>query len=223
MTRAIHFLVVSAVVALSLNPSATSGQTPGANRQPDVEALTQPGKVWSYTGAVWNPVDVSIGNRGTQVFAGLFHNLWVDSHAMLLSSHDSDPALPCWESPDGREETYQADSAALADIHVMITAEETADINQRIRRIDKFSSQGLDWVYTYPQLGAGRGVIGISKDGGVIVASLGNPTTGLNDVLVFGPESPVPVQTFTVPTGTLWGFDLAAEGTHALFAIGSIS
>lgn len=212
-----------AVLALLLIPSAPSGQTSGSNRQPYVEALTQPGRVWSCTSAVWDPIDVSIGDRGTQVFAGLYHNLFNDSHAMLLSRHDGDPAVPCWESPHGNEETFHADSAALADVHVMITYESTPVINQQIRRVEKFSSRGLDWVYTYPYLGAGKGVIGVSKDGGVIVASVGNPTTGLNDVLVFGPDSPVPVSTLAVPSGTLWGFDLAAEGTHAFFALGSLA
>ncbi|MCK6449023.1 MAG: hypothetical protein L6Q99_21720 [Planctomycetes bacterium] len=183
------------------------------------QAASQPGKVWSCTGQYWDPVDVSVGNRGTQVFAGLFHNLYMDSHAMLLSSHDSDPAWPCWTAPAGNEATLQSASAELTDVHVMITEEETSVINERIRRVEKFSSRGLDWVYTYPQLGAGRGVIGVSNDGTTIVASVGNPTTGLNDVLVFGPDSAVPIKTLEVPTGTLWGFDLAADGTHAVFAI----
>jgi hypothetical protein len=222
MTSALRFLCSSAAAVLLVVPSHAVGQKPSPVQSThDTQAATQSGKVWSYTGSVWDPVDVSIGNRGTQVFVGLFHNLWVDSHAMLLSSHDGDPATPCWKSPLGGEATLHSASAALTDVHVIITEEEAGGANERIRRVERFSSKGLDWVYTYPQLGAGKGVIGVSNDGSVIVASVGNPTTGWNDVLVFGPDSPVPVQTFTVPTGTLWGFDLAAQGTRAVFAIQS--
>ncbi len=200
--------------------SAAFAQTPDlAVATPGTQALTQVGKVWSCSGNYWNPQDVSIGNRGTQVFAGLFHNLPGGPPAMLLSSFDSDPATPCWLSSQSSETTFDSASAAFTDTHVAVAYEGTSIGSEQIRRVNKFSSRGLDWAYTYPQLGAGRYVVGISRDGDVIVAAMGNPTTGLNDVLVFGPDSAVPVNTFTVPTGTIWGFDLSAQGTHAVFAI----
>ncbi|MBK7642953.1 MAG: hypothetical protein IPJ19_07865 [Planctomycetes bacterium] len=197
-------------------------QTPDlANTQQSTRGFSKPGKVWSCAGTYWNPIDVSIGNRGTQVFAGVFHNLYNDPHAFLLSSHDADPATPCLEAPDGNETTSHSASASFADVHVTITDEETADINLRIRRVNCFSSRGLEWVYTYPQLGAGRTVIGVSRGGQKIVAGVVNPTTGLNDVLVFGPDSSQPQALFPIPGGVPWDFDLSADGTHALFAIGS--
>ncbi len=222
MLRALRFALGSSIALLVPSLPVALGQGPDlADGLLGLQGQSKPGSVWSCTGPYWGPVDVSIGNRGTQVFVGAYHNAFNDADAFLLSSHDGDPAQPCWLSPPGNEETFHSASAALADVHVSITEEGTPDVNQRIRRVKKFSSRGLDWVYTYPQLGAGRLAVGVSRDGGLILAAVGNPTTGVNDVLLFGPDSPVPVRTLAVPSGVIWGYDLAAYGTHALFAIES--
>jgi len=177
-----------------------------------------PGLVWTHkdNGNKWIAEAVSIGNHGTQVFSQYYLN---NTAAALLSRHDQDPPVPVWEIQNDPDNPGGVDSAEETDIHVSITETETG-VNQRIIKVSKYSSgTGPDWVYTYPHLTAGKLYIQISNDGQIIVAAVGNPVTGKNDILVFHPSSAVPTAAFSLQSGTMWGFDLSADGSRMVIGI----
>ena len=209
-----------AVIGLGLLATPAPGQgtvvPPRDLAEPTLDR-TLPGHRWTHEGEWWIGYHIAIGNHGTQVFTQYGLN---DTAAALLSVHDPGfLATPAWEWWTDPEDPSMVDSAERADVHVAVTQTETGVPNERVVRIAKYTSAGFDWVYTYPHLTAGRAVVGTSADGQVIVAAVGNPLSGLNDVLVFTPEEPTPVGRFVLPGGTLWNFDLAADGRRAVFGV----
>lgn len=200
----------------ALTPLAPS---PGLTRTSGTQTMTAgPGLVWTHkdNGKKWIAEAVSIGNHGTQVFSQYYLN---NTAAALLSRHDQEPPVAVWEVLNDPDNPGGVDSAEETDIHVSITETETG-VNQRIIKVSKYSSgAGPDWVYTYPHLTAGKLYIQISNDGQIIVAAVGNPVTGENDILVFHPSSAVPTATFSLQSGTMWGFDLSADGSRMVIGI----
>jgi hypothetical protein len=172
--------------------------------------------VWTHPGSWWIGEQVGIGNHGTQVFTHYYLN---DTAAALLSVHDGDPPLPVWELDTHPDNPMDVDSADYSDVHVGITRTDTGTMNQYVVKLSKYSSQGRDWVYTYPHLTTGRMIAAVSADGQTIVSVISNPITSRPDLLVFDPDSPIPTASFALPAGGAMKFDLATNGERAVIII----
>jgi hypothetical protein len=178
-----------------------------------------PVRVWSHLQPEdqWYAQHASLGNRGTQAFT---HTGYAGDRALLLSRHDGHPPLPVWELVTPEAEGWGAASAEHADVHASLSM-ESLGVNQHRVELRRFSSGGLDWTYTYPHLVGGRVHLGLAEDGVTLVIGVGNPVTGLTELVVFDSGSSAPVATWTLPSGTLWEMELSGDGTRAGFSIGS--
>jgi len=178
--------------------------------------------VWTYDdgGLKWKPEYVSLGNFGTAVFS---HTSLNNTRAMLFSRHDSNPPTAVWKYTTNPDEGWGGASAEEADCHVAFTRTPTGVINENEWRLKKYSSAGLDWTYLAPFKSAGRCFVGVGRYGGPIVTAIGNPTTGLNEVSVFGPDSSTPLIQYSLPAGTIWAGALSRDGSTLALGIGDVA
>jgi hypothetical protein len=185
--------------------------------------------VWGRTdgGSNWVGRSVSLGAHGEQVFAGYGLN---HPGFGLFGAHDALPAAQLWSVANGAEQPLMVDSAEDADVHVSISEEDAASVNERIIRVRFFRSASATpvWTYTYPLLTAGHQAVGVSDDGRTILALISNPTAnGRYDVLCFGANSPTPLWIESLPAagvgGPLWRVDIAPSGRFVAANIGSVS
>jgi len=191
------------VLAVPLLSVASLGQV-----RSDPEAQ----EVWHHAdqGLKWTPHLVTLGNHATAVFC---HPELNNTRSMLLSRHDVGPPTPIWEYVADPDQGSSTASASRADVHLAIVRTPTGVINQDEYRLRRYSTAGLEWSYLYPHLTAGHSFVGVSADGATIVALIGNPTTGDSDVLIFGPDSPVPVAQHTLAGTWILGGCLSEDGS----------
>ena len=192
---------------------------PFVGSSPLVAAQSLPAPVlhWeSYEpGVPWRLKETTLGNHGTQVFCQTRD----DAQAwFLLSRQDDDPPAYIWFDDTETDQCEAAASAAAEDVHVSM-AYDSFTGNERILRLRRFSSQGLDWTYTYPELTTGFVHAAVSDDGQTIATCWSNSVTMQTEVVVFAPDAPMPLATWSLPPGPTMDFEMTPDGRLAALTV----
>lgn len=177
---------------------------------------------WTYTSGAeaWLPRQVSLGNRGTQVFAklGAFQ-----APARLLAATAQEPVSPVWQNTDPAT-TYFRYTAAAADADVFVSAHDvnapgsTTQRNVLVQCYTSASSAPV-WTYTFPALTNGHDDfnVHVTRDGQRIVALFQNTSTASTEIKVFQPTSSTPIASHSINlTGAFRHFDFSADGQKLL-------
>ncbi len=184
-------------------------------------AQAQSSAVWSHdsaaTGENWNALVVSLGNHGTQVLSAF--GPFTD-YTRLFSVYDQDPPAPVWQhDTTAITKRHRVASAKEADVHVTLHDVDSGDLyHSRNVVVRKFSSASgtPDWEYTFPTTTNGHDGtnVHVSADGQRIVALMYNVSQNETDVAVFGPDSNVPLTSYSINAATALATSLlSADGT----------
>lgn len=177
---------------------------------------------WTYTSGSegWLPRQVSLGNRGTQVFAklGVFQ-----APARLLSTTADEPVAPVWQNTDPAA-TYNRFVAASPEADVYVSAHDvlvpgsTTNRNVFVQCYTSTSSAPM-WTYTFPTTTNGHDNFNVfvSRDGQRIYALFQNIYTSSTEIKVFQPSSSTPIGQYSINLmGPFRHFDFSADGQKLL-------
>lgn len=176
---------------------------------------------WTHSNASenWVSKHVSIGDRGTQVFAELGPNY----PARLLSSFDQDPAAPVWQSSSAQTLWPVAiGSAETKNLHASIVRPEGSAM---VLRAFSSSSSTPSWTYTFPFAATTTDPAAVcySHDGTRMVAAAYNSSTARAQVALFNVGSSTPTAVFTLDTaGPFRAFEID-DDAQLLYVASSIS
>lgn len=178
--------------------------------------LSPAGVRWSFNdnGQGWIGNTVALGDHGGQVFSELHKNA---QSAVLLSAFDHDPANPLWSDPALGTDARKVAAAETSDLHV--AAHEL--VVGALRRVEvkayRSASAQPVWSYAFTPLIAGGSNVGISRDGGRVVAGIYNSSAARVEIAVFDGASGSLLSYTLIPvTGALHAFDLSADGSTLL-------
>jgi len=182
-------------------------------------------RLWSYTNPPegWVAWIVSIGNSGTEALSQF--GPYAD-YTRMFSGYSGPGVAPAWQVQESvPTQRHRVDSADDLDVHVSMYDKPEPSSTTGMRRVilRKFRSSDPSgaWTYTWPVLSNGHDRFWpkISRDGQTIVALVHNINTGLEDLSVFGPNSSVPLRSFSYSTlGPAKAFNLSADGRVAVIA-----
>jgi WD40 repeat protein len=192
----------------------------------NVTAQTQSAPRWVHDSGEqnWIGKTISLGNRGTQVFA----ELGPAYPTRLFSAFDQDPPTPVWQvqSPELRF-SHRVASAEENDVHASVyqIAAGTSGLRQPILARYRSSSQTPLWTYTFPFTTNGHEymTVHVSKDGSRIVAAGWNIWTNKTEVAIFSANSPVPTSYRALDASGLFRSFLVSDDARVAYVMGSSS
>jgi hypothetical protein len=138
---------------------------------------------------------------------------------MLLSRFDADPPEMLWSFSTHPADPLSSDGAAEADLWASITRLEVGGLNDFLYTLHVGNSQGLSWTWDFPVITAGWARVRITRDGSRIVAVFVDDEAPATDILVFGPDAPVPLHEWSLPPGVPWSMDLADDGSRLVLGL----
>jgi hypothetical protein len=159
---------------------------------------------WSYPSgqANWIANDVSLGNRGTQIFA----ELGPAYSARLLSSFDQSPPAPIWETSADLAFNHSVASAETRDLHVSLRHENDptyAGLRNGWLRVFTSASPDPIWSAKVSTRIAGHDLsdVFVTPDGSQIVTAVFDTGSFNLDLEFYRPESSLPFRTMELPIG----------------------
>ena len=139
----------------------------------------------------------------------------------LFSATDANPAAPIWENQVSVL-TYNQRSASADETDVYVTLHDqalTTSTRRLFLRRFRSGSSTPEWTYEVPSITNTHDLfdVAVSQDGERIVVVTVNSSSTNTDVYVFGPDSPTPTMSTSVPIfGFLRAFDLSADGSRLI-------
>lgn len=149
--------------------------------------------VWVYVSdGTWAAETISLGNRGTQVFAqhGSYSN-----RSPLFSSFDDSPANPVWQSEMQTQNFHRrVVSSEQSDFHAAMHqayVSGSSGLRKAVLRVFRSSVEAPQWSFDFPVLIASHPHSGVamSDDGARVVGAVFDYDTGTTHVATFGVES----------------------------------
>jgi len=160
---------------------------------------------WSYPSGEqnWIARNVSLGNRGTQVFA----ELGPAYPAKLWSAFDKNPPAPVWTTSADLAFNHSVASAETTDLHVSLRHERNPDYpSLRNGWLRVFTSASPDPIWTAKLStwigGHDKSDVFVTPDGNTIVTAVLDTGTFHLDLEFYRPDSPLPYRTLELPMGS---------------------
>ena len=171
----------------------------------------------------WVAKNVSLGNRGTQVFA----ELGPAYPTILLSAFDADTAAPVWQSPADLAFNHDVAAAETTDLHVSLRHERNATIpslrNGWLRVFTSDSKEPL-WTARVSTWIANHNLsdVFVTPDGSTIVTAVFDTGTFKLDLEFYRPDSNLPFKTLELDVGGSSNTMLMSDDAQT-FYVGTLS
>lgn len=175
-------------------------------------ALSSGGLLWSHDAGP-GPSYVVLGDRGGQVFLDSDQ-----SGISLLSSFDSDPPVPVWESPlIGEHVAARERDAYLLFYSVAVDAQTAHSVIHLFRS----GSNDPQWTFEFPPQGFSYAVAGISRDGRVVASVFRDVNLPQNELRIHDPDTGVATSLAILPPSAHPGrMQLSPDGSLAAMSAG---
>jgi WD40 repeat protein len=181
-------------------------------------ATTTPGGlVWSLPPRENGRSTLLIGERGGQVLA----RNDLTAELQLFSSFDSNPPTPIWQSSSEGNVVAARDTDVYLSTEMRMVPPGVASAQFVIEKRTSSSSVPA-WTHIvavdFPMVDQCR----VSRDGRVIIASVGTLISSTSELRVLDPDSGAAIQTYVVPA-PLYRLALSPDGSVAAFSDGGQS
>jgi hypothetical protein len=169
----------------------------------------------------WIGKTISLGNRGTQVFA----ELGPAYPTRLLSTFDHNPPTPVWQvqSPELRF-SHRVASSEEGDVHTSLyQVAASSGLRQPMLARYGSSSATPEWTYTFPFTTNSHEYMNVfvSADGSTIVAGGWNIWNNKTDVAIFDADSPVPTSYVSLNASGLFRSFLVSDDARVAYIMGN--